>query len=273
MLESLLISTPFTGRVPSVAYDKKKIVHHTPSTPPPRLVECQQEPINLDTVIKTEDNVQVESPLKIECVKPELLVKKELNVIKMDSSMLTENIVKQEPDVNVRSKTPESALIIKPLLEHDQQRIVNPLTKLKNECAIQITPIPAQNLETRRTPPILPTDHAPLSSEHNFSNNEQTPFSVEPAHLSNNSPIHMVVRDHAHSAPTPMIRPTAPPSPTEPADLSSKKPENVTCVPEIDFIKEEANDAASDYSNSSDPERLEVDMSQVTYFLNFLVYF
>ncbi|XP_022900329.1 transcription factor GATA-5 isoform X2 [Onthophagus taurus] len=50
--------------------------------------------------------------------------------------------------------------------------------------------------------------------------------------------------------------------PLEPADLSNKKPENVTCVPEIDFIKEEVNDAASDYSNSSDPERLEVDMSQ-----------
>ncbi|KAF2903400.1 hypothetical protein ILUMI_02778 [Ignelater luminosus] len=259
MLESLLTSTPFTGRVPSVAYDKKKIVYHTPSTPPPRLIECQQEPINLDTVIKTEDNSQSESPLKIESVKPELLIKKDL---KKDSSVLTENIVKQELDVNIRSKTPEPALIIKPLLEHDQQRIVNPLTRLKNECAIQITPIPAQNLETRRTPPILPTDHAPLSSEHNFSNNEQPPFSIEPAHLSN-SPIHMVVRDHARSAPTPpMVRPVAPPSPTEPADLSSKKPENVTCVPEIDFIKEEVNDAASDYSNSSDPERLEVDMSQ-----------
>lgn len=49
----------------------------------------------------------------------------------------------------------------------------------------------------------------------------------------------------------------------EPADLSNKKPEKVTCVPEIEFIKEEINDAASDYSNSSDPERLEVDMSQV----------
>ncbi|KAK9729424.1 GATA zinc finger [Popillia japonica] len=48
----------------------------------------------------------------------------------------------------------------------------------------------------------------------------------------------------------------------EPADLSNKKPEKLTCVPEIEFIKEEINDAASDYSNSSDPERLEVDMSQ-----------
>ncbi|XP_044272300.1 uncharacterized protein LOC123016149 isoform X1 [Tribolium madens] len=50
--------------------------------------------------------------------------------------------------------------------------------------------------------------------------------------------------------------------PNQPADLSNKKPENLTCVPEIDFIKEEVNDNASDYSNSSDPERLEVDMSQ-----------
>ncbi|KAJ8926506.1 hypothetical protein NQ314_021108 [Rhamnusium bicolor] len=55
----------------------------------------------------------------------------------------------------------------------------------------------------------------------------------------------------------------------EPADLSNKRPENLTCVPEIDFIKEEA-DNVSVYSNSSDPERLEVDMSQVSYlFANF----
>ncbi|KAK9881294.1 hypothetical protein WA026_015416 [Henosepilachna vigintioctopunctata] len=45
----------------------------------------------------------------------------------------------------------------------------------------------------------------------------------------------------------------------QPADLS-KKTENVTCVPEIDYVKED--DAASVDSNSSDPERLEVDMSQ-----------
>ncbi|KAL3272448.1 hypothetical protein HHI36_013928 [Cryptolaemus montrouzieri] len=45
----------------------------------------------------------------------------------------------------------------------------------------------------------------------------------------------------------------------QPADLS-KKTESVTCMPEIDFIKDEDN--VSEYSNSSDPERLEVDMSQ-----------
>ncbi|XP_019881580.1 uncharacterized protein LOC109609350 isoform X3 [Aethina tumida] len=50
--------------------------------------------------------------------------------------------------------------------------------------------------------------------------------------------------------------------PTEPADLSKPKPENLTCVPEIDFIKEEIADNQSECSNSSDPERLEVDMSQ-----------
>ncbi|KAJ8953943.1 hypothetical protein NQ318_019186 [Aromia moschata] len=49
----------------------------------------------------------------------------------------------------------------------------------------------------------------------------------------------------------------------QPADLSNKRPENLTCVPEIDFIKEEG-DNVSVYSNSSDPERLEVDMSQAT---------
>lgn len=67
------------------------------------------------------------------------------------------------------------------------------------------------------------------------------------------------------SVPTSPLVNMGPASPTEPADLSNKKPENVTCVPEIDFIKEEIDDAASDYSNSSDPDRLEVDMSQVYY--------
>lgn len=45
----------------------------------------------------------------------------------------------------------------------------------------------------------------------------------------------------------------------QPADLS-KKAENVTCMPEIDYIKDDDN--VSECSNSSDPERLEVDMSQ-----------
>ncbi|CAH1968918.1 unnamed protein product [Acanthoscelides obtectus] len=48
----------------------------------------------------------------------------------------------------------------------------------------------------------------------------------------------------------------------QPADLSNKRPENLTCMPEIDFIIDE--DTASVYSNSSDPDRLEVDMSQAT---------
>nr|CAI5845912.1 unnamed protein product [Callosobruchus analis] len=48
----------------------------------------------------------------------------------------------------------------------------------------------------------------------------------------------------------------------QPADLSNKRPENLTCMPEIDFMKDE--DTASVYSNSSDPDRLEVDMSQAT---------
>lgn len=51
----------------------------------------------------------------------------------------------------------------------------------------------------------------------------------------------------------------------EPADLSNKKPENLTCMPEIEYIKDET-DNMSVYSNSSDPERLEVDMSQVCVF-------
>lgn len=65
----------------------------------------------------------------------------------------------------------------------------------------------------------------------------------------------------------------APASSAEPADLSNKKPENVTCVPEIDFMKEDMNDAASECSNSSDPDRLEVDMSQVMIFCVVFLYF
>lgn len=53
-------------------------------------------------------------------------------------------------------------------------------------------------------------------------------------------------------------------NPMEPADLSNKKPENLTCMPEIEYIKDET-DNMSVYSNSSDPERLEVDMSQVRF--------
>lgn len=59
----------------------------------------------------------------------------------------------------------------------------------------------------------------------------------------------------------------------EPADLSRKsipqQAENVTCIPEIEFINDndDDDDAGTDnmsvYSNSSDPERLEVDMSQM----------
>ncbi|CAH1101194.1 unnamed protein product [Psylliodes chrysocephalus] len=52
-------------------------------------------------------------------------------------------------------------------------------------------------------------------------------------------------------------------TPTEPTDLSNKKMETLTCVPEINYIKEEA-DAVSLSSISSDPDRLEVDISQVT---------
>ncbi|KAK5640719.1 hypothetical protein RI129_009266 [Pyrocoelia pectoralis] len=92
--------------------------------------------------------------------------------------------------------------------------------------------------------PILPADHASVNSDSNFSK-EKSSLSIEPIRTSNS-----VIREMY---------------PSEPADLSNKKPENVTCVPEIEFIKEEVNDAASDYSNSSDPERLEVDMSQGCY--------
>ncbi|XP_060522369.1 uncharacterized protein LOC132699587 [Cylas formicarius] len=49
----------------------------------------------------------------------------------------------------------------------------------------------------------------------------------------------------------------------EPADLSNKRAENLTCVPEFDYVRDDT-DAHSISSNSSDPDRLEVDMSQAT---------
>ncbi|XP_028129478.1 uncharacterized protein LOC114325577 isoform X2 [Diabrotica virgifera virgifera] len=61
---------------------------------------------------------------------------------------------------------------------------------------------------------------------------------------------------------SPMVHQDFSSAPIEPTDLSNKRMEKVTCVPEISFIKEEA-DAVSISSNSSDPERLEVDMSQI----------
>ncbi|KAF5271226.1 hypothetical protein FQA39_LY08233 [Lamprigera yunnana] len=187
-------------------YDKKKSVCRKPGTPP-RLID-HHEQTKLEAALTKEDTSETSIHRK------DVEIKKE----------------------ELKCSTPELTLTIKPLMD--------PLTRLKNDSAIQITPI--INLESKSVT-ILPADH--VNSDVNFSNNEQS-LSIEPVGL-NNSPIHI-----KRELPLPLL------SPSEPADLSSKKPENVTCVPEIEFIKEEVNDAASDYSNSSDPERLEVDMSQ-----------
>ncbi|KAK4874934.1 hypothetical protein RN001_014294 [Aquatica leii] len=209
MLESLLSTTPYITRLP---YDKKKSVCRKAGTPP-RLIE-QPEQSKLETALTKEDAPETSNYIEV---------------------------IRENRRDDAKSATPEPALTIKPLTDYER---MDPLTRLKNDSAIQITPI--INMENKSVP-ILPADH--VNSNVHFSNNEQS-LSIEPVGLSN-SPLH-AIREHVLS----------PPSPSEPADLSSKKPENVTCVPEIDFIKEEVNDAASDYSNSSDPERLEVDMSQ-----------
>lgn len=156
-----------------------------------------------------------------------------------------EVIIEEETgrDLSIKKEdrsSPQPALTIRPVMDYEQ-RVLDPLTRLKNDSAIQITPILSTNADCKQSLPILPADHASVNADSNFSK-EKSSLSIEPIHTSNS-----VIREMY---------------PSEPADLSNKKPENVTCVPEIEFIKEEVNDAASDYSNSSDPERLEVDMSQ-----------
>lgn len=94
-----------------------------------------------------------------------------------------------------------------------------------------------------------------------INNTQLSEHSVPMYESSSRSPKY--VRNNINSTSTSPSYPS-PSEALEPADLSNKKPENLTCVPEIEFIKEEMNDVASDYSNSSDPERLEVDMSQVS---------
>ncbi|EFA09251.2 GATAd [Tribolium castaneum] len=102
-----------------------------------------------------------------------------------------------------------------------------------------------------------------LRTEPESAKEDQNPHTTEPTDL------RYPPDSEPNSIPSPSIAPSfgegamqIDDCPNQPADLSNKKPENLTCVPEIDFIKEEVNDNASDYSNSSDPERLEVDMSQ-----------
>lgn len=99
----------------------------------------------------------------------------------------------------------------------------------------------------------LRTEPEPSKEDQKLHKNEPTDLRYPPENEPNSIPSPSIAPNFAESAM----------NIEQPADLSNKKPENLTCVPEIDFIKEEVNDNASDYSNSSDPERLEVDMSQV----------
>lgn len=111
------------------------------------------------------------------------------------------------------------------------------LLRLKNEGPPRIPPHAAETPPTDRTPPAA---HCNALTEH--------------AQYFKKEAESEEVHDY-----TTTVRATPPP---EPADLSNKKPENVTCVPEIECFRDEINDVASEYSNSSDPDRLEVDMSQ-----------
>ncbi|XP_018334804.1 nitrogen regulatory protein areA-like isoform X2 [Agrilus planipennis] len=119
-----------------------------------------------------------------------------------------------------------------------------------------------RELEVKKCPPIVVVDGDDDEARNplNYSNKEKEGLTTRTRYFGRSR------------CPPPILRPfrpyttsSSPPSPSldnEPADLSSKKPERLTCVPEIDFMKEDMEDDASEDSNSSDPERLEVDMSQ-----------
>lgn len=133
----------------------------------------------------------------------------------------------------------------------------DPLIRLKNEGPPRIPPHAAETPPTDRTPPAA---HCNSLKEHA----QFAPFKLEAGKTEIKD--EEVVHDYTTTA-----RQTPPP---EPADLSNKKPENVTCMPEIECFSEEiVNDITSECSNSSDPDRLEVDMSQVRFFLNTKVLF
>lgn len=122
----------------------------------------------------------------------------------------------------------------------------DPLLRLKSEGPPRIPPHVADGSPIDRTPPAA---HCNAHTEHaKYAHYKKEAVAEDEE----------VVHDYTTTG-----RATPPP---EPADLSNKKPENVTCMPEIECFREEINDVASEYSNSSDPDRLEVDMSQVSNF-------
>lgn len=148
--------------------------------------------------------------------------------------------IKDEPidcKMDTQEEESDSASELKP----------DPLVRLKNEGPPRIPPHAAETPPIARTPPAA---HCNAATEHaQFAH-----FKKEADETETES--EEVVHDYTTTGKrTP---------PSEPADLSNKKPENVTCMPEIECFSEEINDAASEYSNSSDPDRLEVDMSQVS---------
>lgn len=122
------------------------------------------------------------------------------------------------------------------------------MLRLNNEGPPRIPPHSVETTPTDRIPPAAHCNNKLTQFTH--FKQEQEPVTVEENEEE-------VVHDY-----TTTVRRTPPP---EPADLSNKKPENVTCVPEIECFSEEINEAASECSNSSDPDRLEVDMSQVSF--------
>lgn len=122
----------------------------------------------------------------------------------------------------------------------------DPLVRLKNEGPPRIPPHAAETPPTDRTPPAA---HCNALTEHA----QYAPLPVKTEMKDED-----LVRDFTTTG-----RGTPP---LQPADLSNKKPESVTCMPEIECFSEEiVNDVGSECSNSSDPERLEVDMSQVSF--------
>lgn len=189
----------------------------------------------------------------------------EEKLINVLPKILKQEEIKIEPDVTIEP-IPDMTMP-----KHE------PLIRVKNVSSLQITTTTIPSSPSPSTTITTTTSTTKLNnvSDNNKIRNENDIYCKERI----TPPPPLILIDHpkhndlncgspnSYSQSTSTLPLIPSPSDTlEPTDLSNKKPENLTCVPEIVFIKDEINDGASDYSNSSDPERLEVDMSQVNHF-------
>lgn len=149
------------------------------------------------------------------------------------------NLDSREPQVDVKLESSDVAMetISKNEPEHVTNSTIEPRVKVKPPCDLQEPEI--LNVHPRIF------NEEPINLQQSFQKQE---IKDESPHFDSE----LLIKEELD----------CPVAPTEPADLSNKRPENLTCMPEIDYIKDEG-DTASVSSASSDPERLEVDMSQV----------